>query len=290
MLTAIGRAAAQRLLLRAAPLAIPRSQLVVRVACRAFSTTQWARLPAKATSSTTTTKKAAAPKKKVVAKKPKAKKAVKKPAAKKRVKKELTPEEKLKLDVRAWKKAALLTEPKLLPATAWTVYSSQQNKSQSWNVPLANRMKQISEDFKNLSSYEAQRLQQTAEENKLTNNAAYKAWVESHTPQEVADANRARARLRSARGKDVPRAIRDERQPKRPQSAYTIFTAARWANGDFAGQRANDVSRRLADEWKNLPQSEKATYEDLAKATADRYARETLSVLGRTVKRSQSPE
>lgn len=135
-----------------------------------------------------------------------------------------------------------------------------------------------------------QRLQETADENKLTNNAAYKSWVETHTPQDVAEANRARARLRKARGKTIPRAIRDERQPKKPQTSFALFTKARWASGDFAGQRPVEVAGRIGDEWKALSEPEKGAYEELAKADGDRYERESLSILGHTVRRSATPE
>ncbi|GKT54994.1 HMG box protein [Colletotrichum tofieldiae] len=306
MLTAIGRAAAQRLFLRAAPLAGPRTQPIVRAACRDFSTSQWVRVPAtKASSTTTKTKKTteakdgAATKKKATtktkeaaAKKPKAKKkaVVKKPAPKKRVKKVLTPEEKQKLDVREWKKLALLPDPKQLPASAWLVHATESGKQAGSLTDLTNRTKESAESFKKLSSYELQRLQEKADENKLTNNATYKAWVESHTPQAVAEANRARAKLRKASGRKIPSAIRDDRQPKRPQTPFALFTKARWASGDFAGQRPSEAGRRIGNEWKALSEPEKGIYEELSKADVDRYARDALSVLGHVVQRRETPE
>ncbi|GKT42209.1 uncharacterized protein ColSpa_02390 [Colletotrichum spaethianum] len=306
MLTSIGRAAAQRLLFRAAPLAGPRTQSIVRAAYRGFSTSQWTRVPAtKASSTTTKTKKTteakdgAAAKKKVTtktkeaaAKKPKAKKkvAAKKPVPKKRAKKVLTPEEKQKLDVREWKKLALLPDPKRLPSTAWLLHSAEAGKQADSAAVLMDRTKESAESFKNLSSYELQRLQEKADENKLTNNAAYKAWVESHTPQAVAEANRARAKLRKVSGRKVPAPIRDDRQPKKPQTPFALFTKARWASGDFAGLRPSDVARRVGDEWKALSEPEKGTYEELSKADVDRYARDALSVLGHVVNRGETPE
>lgn len=60
---------------------------------------------------------------------------------------------------------------------------------------------------------------------------------------------------------------------------------ARWANGDFAGQRPGDASKVIAAEWKKLGQSDKAKYEALEKADLNRYEREVQSVLGRPIKR-----
>ncbi|KAK2046951.1 hypothetical protein LZ31DRAFT_551743 [Colletotrichum somersetense] len=297
MLTAVGRAATQRLFLRAAPLAGLRTQPVARAARRGFSTSQWARMPAaKASSTTTKTKKSttakdgAATKKKDkataktkttegVATKPKEKK---KPVTKKRVK-VLTPEEKQKLDVRNWKKLALLPDPKKLPTTKWLIYLTETTKSAESSAEMVKRTKESGESFRNLSSYELQRLQEKADENKLVNNATYKAWVESLTPQAVADANRARMHLRNARGGRKPVHIHDERQPTRAASAFALFMKARWASGDYAGLSLPEGTRRGREEWKNLSESEKGAYNDLSQADRDQYARDTLNVLGRVV-------
>ncbi|OHF01385.1 HMG box protein, partial [Colletotrichum orchidophilum] len=300
MLTAIGRAATQRLLLRAAPLSVPRTQLFVAraTACRGFSTSQWVRMPASQAATTTKTKKTTGAKKKTAlktkkpaSKKPKAKKVIaKKAAPKKRVKKQLTPEETQKLKVRQWKKTALLNEPKKLPTSAWLVYVTREHQTAESGSSLTERTKALAESFKNLSSYEVQRLQETADANKLTNNAAYKSWVETIQPTDVAEANRSRARLRNASGKQVPRTIRDERQPKRPHNAYALFVKARFASGEFSGERLVDAMKAMGNEWKQLSQSEKLAYEDLAKADFDRWERESLNVLGHVARRGKSPE
>ncbi|KAK2065781.1 hypothetical protein LY76DRAFT_585720 [Colletotrichum caudatum] len=298
MLTAIGRAATQRLFLRPAPLAGLRTQPVVRAARRGFSTSQWARIPAAKASSTTTkatkTKKStaakdgAAKKKKATAKakttegaatKPKE---TKKPVTKKSVK-VLTPEEKQKLDVRKWKKLALLPDPKKLPTAKWLVYAAEATKGAESSAEVLKRVKESGESFRNLSSYELQRLQEKADENKLVNNATYKAWVESHTPQAVAQANRARMLLRNASGRRKPAQIHDERQPTRAVTAFGLFLKARWASGDYADLSFSDASRRAHEEWKNLSESEKGAYNDLSQADRDRYARDALNVLGRVV-------
>jgi hypothetical protein len=99
-------------------------------------------------------------------------------------------------------------------------------------------------------------LRSTAESNKLANNAAYKAWVESHTPDDVSAANTARRRLVSKYGVRV-RAIRDDRQPKRPQVSFALFTKSRWGSGDLNGQPVVEALRSVAQEWKALPPSEK---------------------------------
>ncbi|KAK2020142.1 HMG box protein [Colletotrichum eremochloae] len=301
MLTAIGRAATQRLFLHAAPWASPRTQVILHTAYCGFSTSQWARMPAKASSTATKTKKSteakggAATKKKVTAKNKTKEKAAtepkekKKPGPTKRVK-VLTPEEKEKLDVRKWKKLALLPDPKRLPTNKWMVYVVEATKGADSAADLLKRAKESGESFRNLSSYELQRLQEKADENKLINNANYKAWVESHTPQAVAQANLARLHLRKARGRAVPAPIRDDRQPTRPPNAYMLFVKSRWASGDFADLPLLEASSRIGEEWKGLSESRKGTFKDLAKAESDRYARESLDVLGRVVRTTKTSE
>lgn len=171
MLTAIGRAAAQQLLMRTAPLIVLRSQPTVRFACRALSTTQWARLPAKAAALNAKTKKttSTATKKKPAAKKPAAKTATKKAAPKKkavakkqpavkRSKKVLSPEEQARADLRLLKEAALLNqEPKVSAISAWSVYVTQQTKGVSADRNgMGENMVKLAEAFKNLPSYELQ--------------------------------------------------------------------------------------------------------------------------------------
>jgi hypothetical protein len=107
-----------------------------------------AKKPAVKKSKAGTTKKAA-----VKAKKPKAKKAVKAAPKKKRVKKVLTPEEKVKLEIRELKKKALLDEPKKLPDRSWLVYVSQHLKNHSVS-DVTSAIKDLSASYKDLAASE----------------------------------------------------------------------------------------------------------------------------------------
>ncbi|KAH0436966.1 hmg box [Colletotrichum camelliae] len=308
MLTAIGRAAAQRLAIRAAPLTASRA--VPRVACRAFSTTNWAHLPAKAAVASSTKTKAmkattTAAKKKPVAKKPAVKKpaaktkkvAAKKPAKKPakpkgRPRRALTPEEKLKLEKKDLKQVALLaSEPSNSVTTAWQVYQTEKLRAEA--IPrgeFGSRIAAFAEDFKNLSTQELQRVQETANANKLKDNATYKAWVESHTPLEIYNANVARRRLRALKpqkeGKrqNKPKSIVDERLPKSPISSFMYYVKARWAQGDLP-EGVGPATKAIGEGWTNLTEAEKAPYQALAKSDLERYEREVKDVLGRELRR-----
>lgn len=87
--------------------------------------------------------------------------------------------------------------------------------------------------------------------------AAHKAWVESHTPEEIAEANRARHRLKKKFQASTRRPIHDDRQPKRALSAYIMFSKSRWQSGDFAGHPTGETAKALGDEWKDMSAAER---------------------------------
>lgn len=231
------------------------------------------RPPKKAAAKKTTAKKAAPKKKKKVVAKPKPKK----------VKKVVSPEEKERLEKRELKTIALLNEPTRLPDSAWLVFAAQRLKSQKMEAgAFGSTMKTLGEDFRALYESELQSYQETAEKNKLTNNAEYKAWVESHTPGAIHDANKARSRLKRVYKQPIKGLIQDDRQPKRGVSAYLLFVKARWATEDFAGKKAPEAAKILSAEWKSLGASERQAYLDLSKAESERYEKEVKNILGIT--------
>ncbi|CAK7198293.1 hypothetical protein SEUCBS139899_000953 [Sporothrix eucalyptigena] len=234
-------------------------------------------------------KKAAAAKKKAAAAKA-AEVAKKKKAAAK--KKALTPEEKTKLQVRELKKVALLKEPAKLPEHPWILFIAENTKGTKTGdgvkANLGKIMPELSAAFKALSPLELQRLRDTADQNRAANAAAHKAWVESHTAAQVADANRARTQLNRI-AKTKHRVIQDARLPKRPTSSFSLFTKERWATGEFSGRALAEAARSLAAEWKNLPAHERQHYDDLAKTESEQYGKEMESILGHPVGKSPSP-
>ncbi|OAA66729.1 high mobility group, hmg1/hMg2 protein [Niveomyces insectorum RCEF 264] len=232
------------------------------------------------------TKAAGAPKKK---KKSTKKAAAKKATAKKRAaRKAQTPEEKKKVQVSKLKKTALLKEPSKLPEHPWILFVAEQTKgTKTEGSTITTIMADLSRSFKSLSQLELQRLRDTAKKNGESNRIAYKAWVESHPVGTIAEANRARLHLNRLAG-SKHRTIPDERQPKRAQGVFAIFTKARWDSGMFAGRPVTEASKEMAAEWKSLSPPERQLYDARAKAEAQRYENEVESVFGRPVKRSPS--
>ncbi|KAK8042268.1 hypothetical protein PG993_006791 [Apiospora rasikravindrae] len=242
--------------------------------------------PKAAAKKATTTKKAATAKK---ATKPKKAASPHKP--KKKELTELQKEKKEKAKVLAekaeLKQKALFTEPKALPSNPWQLYVTRQSAGVTVGQDtMADRMAKLSEGFKAISLAEKEELQRTADENKLQNAAAYKAWVESHTPEDIAEAQNARNLLR--RKFDYPKAngthkIRDDRQPKAPRSSWIYFFRARHGSGDFNHLSQTEGLKQIAQEWKSLPTVDRQPFADLAAADLTRYKKEVESTLHRDI-------
>jgi hypothetical protein len=96
-----------------------------------------------------------------------------------------------------------------------------------------------------------QALTTTAGQNKLANDAAYKSWVASHSDVEVFEANKARKSLNRLKASSKG-LIKDDRLPKRPATAFALYTKSRWQSGDFAGRPAPEAAKAIAQEWKGL--------------------------------------
>ncbi|KAM3074132.1 hypothetical protein ACMFMG_003046 [Clarireedia jacksonii] len=236
---------------------------------------------------TATTKSAA----KKPAKKP-AKKAVKKPVKKAKAKPKPKPKPKpkartkkpVKESVLAFRKrkqlreAALLAEePEAKPITARAVFMTSNLKGQSGK----DKFLKANAELKALSASEIERLNHTANENKAANEVALKKWLATHTPNEIRLANNARAALRKMTGKQVPRALSDERIPSHPMGAWPIFVKDRFASGDFAGIAGVEALKLISTEYKALPPAQRKVYEDKAAADTTRYWNEVKTVFNR---------
>ncbi|KAF2808452.1 uncharacterized protein BDZ99DRAFT_477959 [Mytilinidion resinicola] len=287
-------------------------KLAYAVSRRSYATAT-AKTPAK------TVKKATV--KKTVAKKPAAKKTVatKKPAAKKkaapkkkRAAKKAAPKKKPAKRVlteagKARKKISeerahlkelketALTAPRDLPYNAWLVYVSELQKKAKGSDTLPTEVtKQAAAQFKALTAAEREHYNHLANQNKAANEAAYRAWILSYTPEQIRLANNARRAIRDKytklkdAGKKTSRRypketnrLQDERQVKRAMNAFLNFNVERRASGEMKGIKSVDASKLIGTEWKALSPSEKKKYEDLALAQRKQYSADFTSTYGR---------
>ncbi|TKA77468.1 hypothetical protein B0A49_02351 [Cryomyces minteri] len=232
----------------------------------------------------------------------------KKTAAKKRPepKEVLTDEQTATKQARALLKAQFMTrkqlreramlkgEPKVPSLSAWNVFQSEgpmkePGKDSNPRTLMGERAKTGAEQYKNLTPAEREHYNHLANERKAAMEAEYKTWVESHTPDRIRIANNARRhilRLRAAmsaeaKGLSHTRIIKDERQLKRPISAFTLFHIERFASNDFKGiPHVADAARLSAEEWKALSEGEKKKYHDAAAANLEHYQQEYKALYG----------
>ncbi|KAJ9297222.1 transcriptional regulator family: HMG [Paecilomyces variotii] len=210
-------------------------------------------------------------------------------------KKELTPEEKeakkeaqkakaLKEEIKQLKITAL-QPPKQLPNSAFSVAFQEKlvSNPKAEGKSQAQHFKDMTDEVKELPSYELERYAQIAESNKAKNSAAYDAWIKSHTPLQIKEANAARRRLKQLLG-DAKSGkyslLSDDRLVKRNPSPWALFLKERFESGDFKHMSLQEASARAGEEWKGLTESEKQKYYDLSKEDYERYAREHREIYG----------
>ncbi|KAI0817473.1 hypothetical protein GGR55DRAFT_20478 [Xylaria sp. FL0064] len=264
-------------------------------AIRGFAT---AGRPKKASASASATTKKTAAKKPVKksAAKPKAK-AKAKPKAKSkakpratRAKKPVSEERKGILERRALKRAALFDEPKTQATQPWPLFITEQTQGRKGEI-VVNKMAELSREYKALPSSELQRLKSKVEQAKASNEVNYKAWLESHSPQEIYEANLARKTLK--RKYNIPKGpvktLPDHRLPKRPSTPFALFTKARWASGDYSGESGlASKAPAIAQEWKKLTPAERKPFEDQAASETESYSKVMDALVSRR-KSSKSP-
>ncbi|KAK4218738.1 hypothetical protein QBC37DRAFT_177723 [Rhypophila decipiens] len=266
--------------------AIAHSSVILR---RAFTVSRRRALPAAATR-TKTKRTTAKAKTKKPAVKPKARKAVAKKKPKKvvvkktvRKKKVLTEAEKRKLHIATLRKAAKVhEEPARLPARApYNVYMADALKGKKGD--LTGVLAETSAEFKNLSASELEKYKAIAAANKLENEAALKAWVLKHTPQEIVEINSARRQLNALKAyKHRLPTLTDPRAPKRSLTPYFMYLRSRMQSG-FKLQRS--TLGQLSAEWHALSASEKQPFIDNAAVDMVRYEQEVKTVYDRDLYR-----
>ncbi|KAI0859586.1 hypothetical protein F4860DRAFT_250311 [Xylaria cubensis] len=247
--------------------------------------------PAKKPASKPASKPAKKPTKKPTGKQTKAKaKAKAKPKPKAKPKRPVSEERKAILERQSLKRTALYAEPKTLPEQPYRLYITEMTQNKTAGQGITSQMASFGRDYRALPSSRIEELRSVANQNKLSNAAAYKAWVESHPVQEIYDANKARRTLKKKFNypKRSLKLIRDERLPKKPATPFGLFTKARWASGEYtaAGAGITEAAARIGTEWKGLTAAERQPYEDLAHSLTEHYTKEANAVLNR--RRSKS--
>ncbi|KAI5808818.1 hypothetical protein DFH27DRAFT_541229 [Peziza echinospora] len=256
--------------------------------------------PAAPKSASTTTKKAAA----TTTKKPAAKAAATKPAAKKpaakkpvaevekkpRAKKLTSDQERLQL-IKDLKEKALDPPTIRSVSSKWLTFiqdkfAPYKGQGKGVVVVFTENKDQWKAEFDALTPAQQQELQNRADKNKSVSALALQEWVSAHTPGQIHEANRARARLmklkestspspfglKSVRFSEIP----DDRFPKRPRTAPIL-----WAMERMAGVATDAKVGTLMDcmkEFKNLPEAEQKKWLDAAAKDRVRYIKDLKTI------------
>ncbi|KAK4250452.1 hypothetical protein C7999DRAFT_38526 [Corynascus novoguineensis] len=295
MLSAIGRATARhayvggRLPIRSTNQLTPRTTAVVSSVIRIAP--GFARGFAAETDSTKTTRTKAT---KAGGKKP-AKTAAKKAATSKATaakkkpgppKKPLTEEEKAKIKIKELKKTALINEePEKLPSTPWMVYLKERMQEVLAREPkptFNEAVNELSSNYKALPEAEKQRLEAESQKNKVIYEVNFRNWVDSHTVQEIREANLARQLLKRKYSIQAGQTIHDPRYPKQAINGYAAYVKSRYHAPEFEGVKPNDRVVRIGAEWRALSPEERKPFIDIKETDVQRRNKEMEAYRGAT--------
>ncbi|KAJ5494479.1 High mobility group superfamily, partial [Penicillium fimorum] len=187
--------------------------------------------------------------------------------------------------IKELKATGLVQRPKRLPTSAYTLAVCEKLREIKGEYKQPEAFLVAIEHGKSISGPELERLQAQAKANIAANAAAFDAWVKTHTPLQIKEANTARLTL-SRLGKKHYTPIKDDRQPKKPKSAYILFLADRIDTASYQGKPGTESFTAIAEEWSRLPQSEKDRYHKLQVEDRERYEREHQQVYGQPAPKS----
>ncbi|KAL2872096.1 uncharacterized protein BJX67DRAFT_99092 [Aspergillus lucknowensis] len=177
-------------------------------------------------------------------------------------------------------KDAALEPPKALPTIARVIAIGRrmiEMRGQSKSATEA--LKEASDYFRSLNAEERQHYHDLANANKTANAAAYEAWLKSHTPRQILEANLARRKLAKIKGKKLI-LLHDDRVVKRPRVPFIMYMQEMRRVEDPRPESATEQLQRYAGEWREMSDAEKEKYIQMTRDDQERYEREHIEVYG----------
>ncbi|KAK4159174.1 hypothetical protein QBC43DRAFT_222697, partial [Cladorrhinum sp. PSN259] len=184
--------------------------------------------------------------------------------------------------IKELRKTALLEEVHRAPINGWSIFvgkhlsdiikevkASGQEQKTAFNI--------LSERFHQLPADELETLRLQARQNYLANDVAYKAWVASHSPMAIREANKARQVLKQLGVKSKP-TIHDPRQPKPPVTSFIQFFSERMKSGYYENVPQKQMASSAGADWRSLNEAARKPYIQAAKLDSDRYHREVKAL------------
>ncbi|KAK4987503.1 hypothetical protein LTR66_007584 [Elasticomyces elasticus] len=201
---------------------------------------------------------------------------------------ELQAQKDAEMHLQALKDAALYPPPEK-GRSAWQEFSMVELKGphpDGVTIPSV-RLTAAAAKWKALPPAELEHWNHLANEHKAANKAAYMSWVESHTPEQIRAANRARGKLnrldttRKRRALLIP-LIKDHRRITAPRPAYNFFMRERHASGDLRHIPLAEATKLIGQEWRALGEEEKQKYLDLGTEERIQYRKDKSSTGGQS--------
>ncbi|KAJ5137899.1 High mobility group superfamily [Penicillium atrosanguineum] len=140
-------------------------------------------------------------------------------------------------------KVLALSPPAKLTASAWPLgvkemYDSVKSGSGNSQEKLTEAINKV----KAMSPEEYKKLEEKAAQNRATNAANYMAWIKSHPPKQIKEANSARRSL------------------SRLQKKRIVPSRMTGSDGDLKGKGGPDLARIVGEEWSKLTEYEKQVH------------------------------
>ncbi|KAJ2907025.1 uncharacterized protein MKZ38_008593 [Zalerion maritima] len=198
----------------------------------------------------------------------------------KAARKEKAVKAKLIAKVKDLKQTALLKEePRNGGSSAWVLFTNQKRPElQAKGYDQKGVLTQASQEFKTLPESEMEKLRALAKANHEKYIATHEAWIKSHTPTQIAEANKARGSLKRL-GLKTRHTLRDERVPKRPLTPWVCFASQKMKDRP-AGSTITETLKAAGPQWASMSASQKRPYEDLSSRDKKRYEQQSQVAFG----------
>ena len=150
-------------------------------------------------------------------------------------------------------------EPVKKPLSAYMMYCAEARPALK-GMPVTQQAKQLGAQWKSLDPAVKGAFEEAAK-------AAKHAW-------ELANPEAAKKKKPAAKKARTPKAKKDPNAPKKPLSAYIIFTKERRSAvvAENPGLSLTEVTKELGARWKAIGAEEKSVFEAKAKEDKERYA------------------
>ncbi|KAK9712965.1 hypothetical protein K7432_006764 [Basidiobolus ranarum] len=130
--------------------------------------------------------------------------------------------------------------------------------------------KTIGEKWRNLAESEKKHYQDIAENNKKEYEVKCKNFLNSLSPSDYVKLAQIR-KQNKAKGKNFPK-FKDPNAPRKPMTSYVLFLKEKYDELNTGNN--TETFRKIAEEWRQTPESGRKVYEELAAEDRVRYDQE----------------